>query len=166
MVPFPPSDEGSSSYLPGSGSAITVSERLALSVRALGEAGEAWLAAMPGLLVDLEDDWLIAIGTVLEGVTPPMSPMVVTEDGTLAVLKVPIPPGIDGFTPFERQLAALQLAGGDPYAGLIRYDVPEAQRYGAGRAAAEPIGMALRGVSLPVPGFVGDRDVLLATMWR
>ena len=48
----------------------------------------------------------------------------VTHDGTPVVLKVSIPPGIDEFTPFERQLAALRLAGGDPYVGLIRHDVP------------------------------------------
>jgi streptomycin 6-kinase len=104
--------------------AVTVPERLALSARALGEAGEAWLAALPGLLADLEADWSVTVGTGLEGGNAAYVAEAVTSDGTPAVLKVPVPPVIDGFTPFERQLAALQLAGGDPYAGLIRYDVP------------------------------------------
>lgn len=116
--------EGSSPHQPGAVPAVTVPERLALSVRALGEAGEAWLSALPGLLADLEADWLVTVGAGLEGGNAAYVAEAVTSDGTPAVLKVTVPPGIDGFTPFERQLAALQLAGGDPYAGLIRYDVP------------------------------------------
>jgi streptomycin 6-kinase len=65
-----------------------------------------------------------ADGAALEGGNAAYAAEAVTHDGTPAVLKVPVPPGIDGFAPFDRQLAALQLAGGDPYAGLIRYDVP------------------------------------------
>ena len=42
----------------------------------------------------------------------------------------------------------------------------EAQRYDAGHAAAELIGMALRGIAQPLPGLAEDRDVLLATMRR
>lgn len=119
-----PQHENSSPRPPGAAPVITVPERLALSVRALGEAGEAWLAALPGLLAGLEADWLVTVGTGLEGGNAAYVAEAVTRDGTPAVLKVPVPPGIDGFTPFERQLAALQLAGGDPYTGLIRYDVP------------------------------------------
>jgi hypothetical protein len=36
----------------------------------------------------------------------------VTRDGRPVVLKVAMPPGIDGFTAFEQQLAALLLADG------------------------------------------------------
>jgi streptomycin 6-kinase len=50
----------------------------------------------------------------------------VTHDGTPAVLKVAMPTGMAGFVPFEQQLAVLQLAGGDPYVRLLRYD--EARR--------------------------------------
>lgn len=50
----------------------------------------------------------------------------VTHDGTPSVLKVAMPPGIAGFVPFEQQLAALQLVGGEPYVRLLRYD--EARR--------------------------------------
>ena len=120
---FHPQREDSSPHPPGVVPAVTVPERLALSVRALGEAGEAWLAGLPGLLADLEADWLVTVGAGLEGGNAAYVVEAVTQDGTPAVLKVPVPPGIDGFIPFERQLAALQLAGGDPYAGLIRYDV-------------------------------------------
>jgi len=104
--------------------AVTVSERLALSLRALGAAGEAWLAGLPGLFAGLEADWLLTVGAGLDGGRASYVAEAVTHDGTPVVLKVSIPAGIDEFTPFERQLAALRLAGGDPYVGLIRHDAP------------------------------------------
>jgi streptomycin 6-kinase len=104
--------------------AVTVSERLALSLRALGAAGDAWLAGLPDLLAGLEADWSVTVGAGLDGGRASYVAEAVTHDGTPVVLKVSIPPGIDAFTPFERQLAALRLAGGDPYVGLIRHDVP------------------------------------------
>ncbi len=104
--------------------AVTASERLALSLRALGAAGDAWLAGLPGLLAGLAADWSVIAGAPLDGGHAAYVAEAVALDGTPVVIKAAIPPGIDGFTPFERELAALQLAGGDPYAGLLRYDVP------------------------------------------
>jgi predicted kinase len=104
--------------------AVTVPQRLALSLQALGTAGEAWLAGLPDLLAGLEADWSVTLGAPLEGGQAGYVAEAVTHDGTPAVVKVSIPPGTDGFTPFERQLAALRLAGGDPYVRLIRHDVP------------------------------------------
>ena len=102
---------------------VTVSERVALSLRAMGTAGQAWLVALPGLLAGLAADWSISLGTRLDGGRASYVAEATTRDGTPAVLKVSIPPEIDEFTPFDRQLAALQFAGGDPYVGLIRHDV-------------------------------------------
>ena len=110
---FPPPRDG-----------VTVSERLALSVRALGAPGRAWLAGLPDLLAGLEADWSLIVGAGLDGARASYVAEAVTHDGTPAVLKVSIPPGIDAFTPFARQLGALRLADGDPYVGLIRHDVP------------------------------------------
>ncbi|WP_432830073.1 AAA family ATPase [Dactylosporangium sp. CA-092794] len=104
--------------------AVAVSERVALSLRAVGAAGEAWLAGLPGLLAGLAADWSITVGARLDGGRTAYVAEATTHEGTPAVLKVSIPPGIDGVTPFDRQLAALRLAGGDPYVGLIRHDVP------------------------------------------
>jgi predicted kinase/streptomycin 6-kinase len=104
--------------------AVTVSERVALSLRAMGATGQAWRAGLPGLLAGLTTDWSITIGARLDGGRAAYVAEATTHDGTPAVLKVSIPPGIDEFTPFDRQLAALQLAGGDPYVRLIRHDVP------------------------------------------
>ena len=94
-----------------------------MSVRALGPAGDAWLAALPGLLADLENAWSVTVGAALEGGQAAYVAEAVTADGTPLVVKVAVPPGIDAFTPFAREMTALRLADGDPYARLIRYDV-------------------------------------------
>jgi streptomycin 6-kinase len=154
--PRPPGSPRPSGAVP----AVTVPERLALSVRALGVAGEAWLAALPGLLADLEADWLVTVGAVLEGGNAAYVAEAVTRDGTPAVLKVPVPAEAGGFTPFERQLAALQLAGGDPYAGLIRYDVPR-------RALLlERLGRPMASLGWPAPRQAGALARTAARGWR
>jgi predicted kinase/streptomycin 6-kinase len=101
---------------------IGVSEPVALSLQALGAAGQEWLTGLPGLLSDLATDWSITIGNRLDGGRTSYVAKVVTSDGTAAVLKVSIPPRIEEGASFQRQLTALQLAGGDPYVGLIRHD--------------------------------------------
>jgi streptomycin 6-kinase len=103
---------------------VTVSDQLALSLRALGAAGEAWLAGLPGLLAGLAADWSVIIGGRLDGGHAAYVAQAFTRDGTPAVVKVAVPAELDGFVPFGRQLAALQLAGGDPYVGVLRFDRP------------------------------------------
>ncbi len=140
--------------------AVTVSERLALSLRAMGTAGEAWLAGLPGLLAGLATDWSITVGARLDGGRASYVAEAATDDGTPAVLKVSIPPGIDEFTPFDRQLAALQLAGGDPYVGLIRYDVPR-------RALLlERLGRPMAGLGWPASRQLEALAVTAARGWR
>lgn len=110
--------------MPESQRSHPVSERLALSLRALGTAGDLWSARLPELLADLATDWSITVGARLDGGHASYVAEAVTHDGTPVVVRVSIPPGVDGFTPFERQLTALRLAGGDPYVELIRHDAP------------------------------------------
>jgi streptomycin 6-kinase len=95
---------------------------LAAALRELGTAGDTWLAGLPDLVTGLAADWSVTVGTALEGGNTAYVAEAVTGEGTLAVLKVAIPAGIAGFVPFEQQLAALQLVGGDPYVRLLRYD--------------------------------------------
>jgi predicted kinase len=90
----------------------------------MGATGQDWLTGLPALLAGLATDWSITVGARLDGGRASYVAEATTHNGTPAVLKVSIPLGIDEFTPFDRQLAALQLAGGDPYVGLIRHDVP------------------------------------------
>jgi predicted kinase/streptomycin 6-kinase len=144
----------------------------------MGAAGEAWLAGLPGLLAGLATDWSITVGARLDGGRASYVAEATTYDGTPAVLKVSIPPGIDEFTPFDRQLAALRFAGGDPYVGLIRYDVPRQalllERLGrpmavlgwpAGRQLAELARTAARGWR-PVPNPDGLPTWAEAARWH
>jgi predicted kinase len=89
---------------------LAVSERVALSLRAMGAVGQAWLAGLPGLLAGLANDWSITIGARLDGGRASYVAVATTHDGTPAVLKVSIPPGND-------ELARLFLMVGLPGAG-------------------------------------------------
>ena len=101
---------------------IHLPERVSAAVAALGLAGQRWLAALPELVSSLEADWAVTCGTALEGGNAAYVAEAVTADGQLAVLKIALPPGIDGFAPFDQELQALQDAAGDPYARLICHD--------------------------------------------
>lgn len=102
---------------------LTVSERLVVSLRALGSIGHRWLDDLPDLLASLEVDWSITCGTPLDGGNAAYVTEATTFEGLPVVLKVALPPGVDGFSPFEQQLDTLRLARGDPYVELLRHDV-------------------------------------------
>jgi streptomycin 6-kinase len=102
---------------------IPVPDRLMTSIRALGTAGFSWLADLPDVLASLAADWSISYGRPLDGGNAAYVVQAVTADGRPAIAKLAMPAGLDGFAPFEQELEALRLAGGDPYAELIRYDV-------------------------------------------
>ena len=93
------------------------------SVKALGPAGSRWLADLPDILASLAADWSIRYGRPLDGGNTAYVTEAVTADGRPVVAKLALPPGVDGFAPFEQELQALRLAGGDPYAELIRHDL-------------------------------------------
>ena len=101
---------------------VPVPERLAGPLRGAGAAGERWLAELPHLLAGIEADWSITLGPPLEGGNAAYVAKATLADGRAAVLKVALPP-IEGFSPFDQELRALQLAGGDPYAALLRSDL-------------------------------------------
>lgn len=84
----------------------------------------------------------------------------VTHDGTPAVLKVTMPPGMAGFVPFEQQLAALQLAGGDPYVRLLRCDGPR------GAFLLERLGQPLGSLGWPLSRQLGTLVRTAAQGWR
>lgn len=103
---------------------IAVPERLMTSVRALGATGSRWLEDLPDILASLATDWSIAYrGRALGGGSASYVTEAVTADGRTVIAKVALPAGVEGFSPFEQELEALLLAGGDPYAELIRHDV-------------------------------------------
>ncbi|MGK5685255.1 AAA family ATPase [Actinoplanes sp. URMC 104] len=119
---------------------VAVSDRVALSLRALGTAGQAWLAGLPDLVAGLADDWSITVGAPLDGGRTAYVAEATTRGGTPVVLKVAIPAEpAGGPTPYDRELTALRLADGDPYVRLLRHDRPRRalllERLGAPTAA-------------------------------
>jgi predicted kinase len=140
--------------------AVTVAQRVALSLRALGAAGQAWLTGLPGLLASLATDWSITVGARLDGGRGCYVAEATTHNGRPAVLKVSIPQGTDEFTPFNRQLAALQLAGGDPYVGLIRHDVPRQA------LLLERLGRPMAGLGWPAARQLEALAGIAARGWR
>ena len=93
------------------------------SVTALGPAGSRWLQDLPDILASLAADWSIVYGRPLGGGNTAYVIEAVTADGRPVIAKLALPAGVDGFAPFEQELETLRLAGGDPYAELIRHDV-------------------------------------------
>jgi streptomycin 6-kinase len=103
--------------------AVVASEPLNASLEALGAVGRRWLADLPGLLAGLAAEWRLSYGRAFDGGNTAYVTEVVRSDGAPAVLKVAIPPGVEGFSPFEQELECLRLAAGDPYVEVIRHDV-------------------------------------------
>lgn len=97
-------------------------DRLTASVRALGPVGQRWIDELPAVLDSLEDEWAVRCGAPFDGGNAAYVTEAVTLDGARAVLKVALPAGIDGLSPFEQELETLLLARGDPYVGVIRHD--------------------------------------------
>lgn len=134
--------------------------RVRAGVAALGPAGQRWLAGLPELVASLEADWTVTCGTALEGGNAAYVAEAVTADGQLAVLKIALPPGIDGFAPFEQELHALQDAGGDPYARLICHD--EERR----SMLLERLGRPLASLGWPTDRQIAAITATLARGWR
>jgi len=102
---------------------VAVPERLMTSIRALGPDGSRWLDDLPDILASLATDWSIAYGRPFDGGNAAYVIEAVTADGRPVIAKLALPAGVDGFAPFEQELETLRLAGGDPYAELIRHEL-------------------------------------------
>jgi streptomycin 6-kinase len=140
--------------------AVAVPQRLRVSARALGPAGSRWLDDLPGVLAGLAADWSITYGRPFDGGNAAYVIEAVTPDARPVILKVALPPGVDGFSPFEQELEALRLAGGDPYAELIRHDLPRRSML------LERLGPSLASVGWPRVRRLTTAASTLARGWR
>jgi len=98
---------------------IEVSDELRAAVTYLGAVGERWLDELPAVVASLETEWGISAGRTLNGGNFAYVAEARMAEGEPAVLKVALPRGP---TEFTQELRTLQLAQGDPYARLIRFD--------------------------------------------
>ncbi len=84
----------------------------------LGADGTRWLNELPEFVRDLEHEWSICVGTVLNGGSEALVAHAITADGTDAIVKI----GVPGPTGFEQEVRTLLLANGRGYVKLLRHD--------------------------------------------
>ncbi len=88
----------------------------------LGAVGRAWLDDLPGLVSQLATEWSISVGEPLgEGFTGVVFDAT-DADGRDVVLKLGVPDGLVGISPFSQELDVLLLAGGPPYVRVLQAD--------------------------------------------
>lgn len=91
-----------------------------MSLAALGSVGQRWMRDLPRILAALEEDWAITCGAPLGVGNAAYVVEALGPEGRQSVLKVALPPGIEGLSPFDQELETLQIASGDPYVEVLR----------------------------------------------
>ena len=84
----------------------------------VGADGARWLERLPHLVRDIEREWRISVGAVLNGGSEALVAHATTADGGRAIIKI----GVPGPTGFEQEVRALLLADGRGYVKLLRHD--------------------------------------------
>jgi streptomycin 6-kinase len=139
---------------------VEIPERVRRKAKALGTAGERWLRDIAGIVSDLELTWQLNVGPAIAGGTGAFVAVVGTANGTDAILKVSIPEGLEGHSPFAEELHTLQLADGHGYVKVLRADTD------LRAMLQEHLGRPLRNLGLPVEAQI---DIIAATLrdaWR
>lgn len=125
--------------------------------KALAAGATEWLAALPALVAQLEQDWSITVGRGYEDPTEAFVAEATTDDGLPVVLKLVVP---RAGNPASHEITALRLAGGE---GCVRLYTHDAAR---GAMLLERLGRSLHEFPLPI----GRRHEILCSlaqrMWR
>jgi streptomycin 6-kinase len=100
------------------GVTLLVPDAVRRKALALGSAGERWLDELALTVAALEEEWSISCADVLPG----GSGALVMTVGPDAVLKIAIPDGLEGNSPFTNELASLRAGDGAPYVRVVRVD--------------------------------------------
>jgi streptomycin 6-kinase len=139
---------------------VRVPEAVRRKARACGVAGDRWLDQLPRVVADVERAWGIEVGDALAGGSGSYVAGASTADGRPAVLKMAIPDGLDGHSPFATELEALRLGDGLGYVRIIRADE-------RGRCLLlERLGRPLRSLGLPVEAQIDVVADTLRRAWR
>jgi streptomycin 6-kinase len=131
-----------------------VPEAVARAAR-LTDEGREWLATLPSTVAGLAARWQLTTGAALTGGTASYVVAATTAAGAAVVLKVALPPAIEGHADFDAELTPLRV-GGSGYCRLLSYDVP------ARALLLERLGPSLPGCGLPV----GEQLTAIATTLR
>jgi hypothetical protein len=96
---------------------IHLRDKVLRNIAAQGEAGAAWLEALPSLLGRLEVEWRIKVGGLFPNATEAFVSEAVTADGQPVALKIPIA----GPAKADRERSLLQTASGCGYMQLLNH---------------------------------------------
>jgi len=140
--------------------AIDVPEAVRRKVAALGLEGERWLEQLERTVEGLARDWGLSVGAALTGGSGGYVAGAVAADGTDVVLKVAIPDGLEGNSPFMTELRTLRLGDGRGYVRVIRSD--EDRR----ALLLERLGAPLADLGLPVESQIDAITNTLRLAWR
>ncbi len=89
---------------------------------ALGPLGQRWLRDLDEIVEDLVAQWGLRLGAQLDGGSGSSVAHAATIVGADRVLKVAIPPGLEGHGEFENEVLALSLGAGDAYVKVYEVD--------------------------------------------
>lgn len=84
-----------------------------------GRAGEGWLAGLPFLIANIEQDWRISVGEHYPNLSYHFVAPCICQDGTEAVLKIGFP---EENREMDNEAGALRLVDGDGMVKLLRFD--------------------------------------------
>lgn len=134
---------------------MDIPEPVRLRAIAAGEAGLAWLGALPAMAADLAERWRLTLGGTLAGGTEALVLEAWLADGRAAVLKL-APPEADPAAGERRTLLA---ADGRGYARVYRHDDA------AGALLLERLGRQLAQTEWPLPEQLAVLCATLLEAW-
>jgi streptomycin 6-kinase len=124
---------------------------------ALAEGADRWLADLPGLVAQLEDEWSIVVGPSYDDATEAFVAEATLDDGRRAVLKLIVPRVGDAAV---NEITVLRLTDGVGCVRLLR------ESTGRGALLLERLGPSLSDLALPI----GRRHEILCSVaegvWR
>jgi streptomycin 6-kinase len=142
------------------GSIVEAPDAVRRKALAVGSAGERWLRELGRIVADFEAEWDLQVGEAIVGGSGGYVAHAVTGDGADVVLKVAIPDGLEGQSPFATELRTLMLGDGRGYVRVLRADEPR-------RAMLlERLGRPLRDLGLTVESQIDIIATTLRHAWR
>ena len=125
-----------------------------------GVAGRRWLDDLPSAVAALAEQWSLEIGTSLSGGTAAFVTAATDLSGRACVLKVAMPPEIDGAETFRHSVLVHQLAGGRGCAELLRHDESMAAML------LERLGPNLDDLGMSIPQILETVTSTLRSFWQ
>jgi streptomycin 6-kinase len=137
-----------------------VPEAVRRKALALGADGERWLGGLDREVEELADEWGLTIGRALTGGSGGYVAGAVMAGGADVVVKIALPDGLEGNSPFATELETLRLGGGHGYVRVLRAD--ERRR----AMLLERLGAPLADLGLTVEAQIDAVASTLRLAWR